>query len=139
MRAIEQPRNLQMRRGQPDPLRTDIVHVREDRRDRTHLPGRLGCPHGRVEMFDHDLIHPIVRDKDADRLSAETLEVARQIVTASSYTLALGKRAFYEQLPLDRPEAYVLAQAYMVENYAAADAQEGIQAFLEKRLPHWEN
>jgi enoyl-CoA hydratase/carnithine racemase len=75
----------------------------------------------------------------AGQLAAETLSLARQIAGASGYTLALGKRAFYEQLPLDRPDAYAVAEGFMVENAAAPDAQEGIRAFLEKRLPQWEN
>ena len=65
------------------------------------------------------------------------MKLARQICTASAYTVALGKRAFYEQLPLDYPEAYQRAQKVMVANTIAPDAQEGMQAFLEKRSPKW--
>ena len=75
----------------------------------------------------------------ADRLEAETMRLARQIAGASSSALTLGKRAFYEQLPLDHPAAYAVAQDYMVENVALRDAREGMRAFLEKRLPEWEN
>jgi len=74
----------------------------------------------------------------ADRLAEETRKLAQQIVTASAYTVALGKRGFYEQLPLDRPAAYEVAQQVMVENAQAHDAQEGIHAFLEKRAPRWQ-
>ncbi len=72
-----------------------------------------------------------------DHLDDETMSLAQQIIAASSYTLGLGKRAFYEQLPLDRPQAYEVAEQFMVENAAAADAQEGMRAFLEKRSPKW--
>ena len=74
----------------------------------------------------------------ADQLAEETIKLARQICAASSYTVALGKRAFYEQLPLDRPAAYEVAQKAMVENAVAPDAQEGMRAFLEKRAPKWQ-
>ncbi len=74
----------------------------------------------------------------AARLAEETMKLAQQICTASSYTVALGKKAFYEQLPLDRPAAYEVAQKAMVQNAVAADAQEGMRAFLEKRTPKWE-
>lgn len=73
-----------------------------------------------------------------EQLGEETLKLARQIARASSDVLVLGKRAFYEQLPLDRPAAYELAQQVMVENAQIADAREGIQAFLEKRAPRWD-
>jgi enoyl-CoA hydratase/carnithine racemase len=72
-----------------------------------------------------------------ERLGEETMKLARQIAAFSAHTTALGKPAFYKQLPLDQPAAYELAQRVMVENAATADAQEGMHAFLEKRLPRW--
>jgi enoyl-CoA hydratase/carnithine racemase len=72
-----------------------------------------------------------------ERLSEETMKLARQIAAFSAHTTALGKQAFYKQLPLDRPAAYELAQRVMVENAATADAREGMRAFLEKRPARW--
>jgi len=74
-----------------------------------------------------------------ERLDDETMAMARQIISASAYTLGIGKRAFYDQLPLDRPRAYAVAQRIMVENTLAPDAQEGMKAFLEKRPPKWQS
>lgn len=74
-----------------------------------------------------------------DQLGEETMKLARQIARSSPDVLALGKRAFYQQLPLDRPAAYELAQHVMVQNAQAPAAQEGIHAFLEKRAPRWES
>ena len=51
--------------------------------------------------------------------------------------MALGKSAFYRQREMDIPAAYDMAEKVMVENLLAADAHEGITAFLEKRTPHW--
>jgi enoyl-CoA hydratase/carnithine racemase len=75
----------------------------------------------------------------AERLHEETLALARQIASASAETLAIGKRAFYEQLPLDRPAAYAVAQRVMVSNASTPDAREGMTAFLEKRPPKWQS
>jgi enoyl-CoA hydratase/carnithine racemase len=72
------------------------------------------------------------------QLAEETMKLAQQICAASSFTMALGKKAFYEQLPLDRPAAYEVAEKAMVKNAVAKDAQEGVRAFLEKRMPKWE-
>jgi enoyl-CoA hydratase/carnithine racemase len=49
----------------------------------------------------------------------------------------MGKRAFYEQLALDEVAAYERAVGVMTENALAHDAQEGMQAFLQKRRPAW--
>jgi enoyl-CoA hydratase/carnithine racemase len=73
----------------------------------------------------------------SNQLENATCALAEQIVSASGATLALGKRAFYEQLPLDRPQAYDVAERAMVENSQMPDAREGIAAFLEKRRPEW--
>lgn len=74
----------------------------------------------------------------ADRLADETLALARRIVAASPAVIALGKRAFYEQLPLDHPAAYAAAEPVMVANADLSDAKEGMRAFLEKRPPRWD-
>jgi len=72
-----------------------------------------------------------------ETLEEETMKLARHDAAASPRTVALGKQAFYQQLPLDRPAAYELAQRVMVKNAAIPDAQEGMRAFLEKRPPRW--
>lgn len=74
----------------------------------------------------------------ASELEAATLALAEQIAQYSGQVLALGKRSFYEQLHLNHPQAYELAQACIVENVQQPDAREGINAFLEKRKPVWE-
>jgi enoyl-CoA hydratase/carnithine racemase len=94
-----------------------------------------GAPVGAREAERAGLVNRVV---PADRLAEETRQLARQILTASRYTVGLGKRAFYEQLPLDHTGAYAVAQRVMVENALARDAQEGMRAFLEKRAPRWE-
>jgi enoyl-CoA hydratase/carnithine racemase len=75
----------------------------------------------------------------AERLEAETLALAEQIRKTSSSVVALGKRAFYEQLPLDLVSAYKSSEGVMVKNAAEPDAREGMQAFLEKRQPKWQS
>jgi enoyl-CoA hydratase/carnithine racemase len=73
----------------------------------------------------------------ADQLDAATQVLAEQIAEASSLTVALGKQAFYAQIDLDQPKAYAYAKEVMSMNALAADAQEGMTAFVEKRKPCW--
>src|SRR6266700_2477599 len=75
VRAVELCWNLQMRSCKPDPLAADIVHVREDRCNSAGVvfsgvfAGRFGCrrsgsPGGRVKMFNKNLVHAIIGEKD---------------------------------------------------------------------------
>ena len=66
VRAVELSWNLQVRSCKPDPLAADIVHVREDRRYGAGFvfSGRFGSPGGRVKMFNENLVHAIVDEKD---------------------------------------------------------------------------
>ena len=74
-----------------------------------------------------------------DRLRAATYELAERIANRSKLTVRLGKRAFYRQLEMGLEEAYEYTGAVMVKNMLADDAAEGIDAFLEKREPVWQD
>ena len=70
---------------------------------------------------------------------AEAVKLAKQIASKSSYTLKVGKEAFYRQFELPLAQAYAYASEVMTENMMARDAEEGICAFIEKRDPKWED
>ena len=73
----------------------------------------------------------------AAELEAATRRLAARVAGASSLVVAIGKQAFYTQIDLDTPKAYGYAKEVMSMNALAADAQEGISAFLGKRAPCW--
>ncbi len=70
-------------------------------------------------------------------LAQAVRDVAAQIASASSFTVGLGKQAFYTQIDLDQPKAYAYAKEVMTMNSMAPDAREGIAAFLDKRPACW--
>jgi enoyl-CoA hydratase/carnithine racemase len=70
-------------------------------------------------------------------LDAAVNELVQAIIVSSPLAVRLGKTAFYDQLGLSEPDAYVKASATMTQNALRADAQEGISAFLQKRKPIW--
>src|SRR5581483_647701 len=82
------------------------------------------------------LINRIVKAGEERR---EAVELARTIAAKSSYTVKIGKQAFYRQLELGLAQAYDYASEVMTENMMARDAEEGICAFIEKRNPKWED
>jgi enoyl-CoA hydratase/carnithine racemase len=52
-------------------------------------------------------------------------------------TVKIGKEAFYRQLEMPLAGAYNYASEVMTENMLAAEAEEGIGAFVGKRAPKW--
>jgi enoyl-CoA hydratase/carnithine racemase len=75
---------------------------------------------------------------DAD-LSAAVQDMAAKIASKSQMTLATGKAAFYAQAEMPLTDAYAYAAEVMVTNMMAADAAEGIGAFVAKRSPAWQD
>jgi enoyl-CoA hydratase/carnithine racemase len=69
----------------------------------------------------------------------EALALGRKIASKSAYVVKIGKEAFYRQIELGLKDAYRYAAEVMVENMLARDAEEGINAFVEKREPKWED
>jgi enoyl-CoA hydratase/carnithine racemase len=72
-----------------------------------------------------------------EELDAAVAQLAGAIVAKSAVAVATGKQMFYRQLETGMEEAYTYAAEVMACNMMAADAQEGIDAFIEKRAPIW--
>ena len=73
----------------------------------------------------------------SERLEDAVVHLIDAIARSSPLTVGIGKEAFYAQIELDEHRAYDLTKSVMAMNSMAADAQEGICAFLEKRRPRW--
>ena len=75
----------------------------------------------------------------ADVLTDTVNHYAAMIAAKSPAAVKLGKQAVREQASMDLPEAYERASRAMIENMLAADSEEGISAFFEKREPKWQS
>jgi enoyl-CoA hydratase/carnithine racemase len=73
------------------------------------------------------------------RLRETVDDLAGEIAGKSALILAIGKEAFYHQAELDLAAAYRYAAEVMTTNMLARDAGEGIDAFLAKRSPVWQD
>ncbi|MGB0466606.1 MAG: enoyl-CoA hydratase [Pontibacterium sp.] len=74
---------------------------------------------------------------DAEELESYVASVAAKIASKSRKTLSIGKQAFYKQREQMLSEAYANCSKVMTENMLTPDAQEGIDAFINKRKPTW--
>jgi enoyl-CoA hydratase/carnithine racemase len=87
-----------------------------------------------LTALDWGLVNRVVPASELDGAVAELVDA---IARSSSYTVALGKSAFYDQVDRAEHDAYEHTKSVMTENALAADAQEGMSAFLQKRAPAW--
>lgn len=80
------------------------------------------------------LINKVVKSEELDDA---VMAYAKSIASRSTMTMSMGKPAFYEQLDMDVEKAYAYTTDVMARNMQEFDAQEGVDAFLEKRDPAW--
>ena len=83
---------------------------------------------------DRGLVNRVVL---ADQLDAEIEKLIASILSKPASALAMGKDLFYRQLETGIEAAYQLAGQTMACNMIDESAQEGVQAFMEKRAPRW--
>jgi enoyl-CoA hydratase/carnithine racemase len=88
------------------------------------------------EAKDLGLVNRVVA---LEELEAETDKLANQIAEASRFVLAIGKQGFYAQIDQADNTAMHYAKHTITMNLGAEDAQEGIQAFINKEKPIWKN
>src|SRR3954452_1361846 len=79
---------------------------------------------------DWGLVNAVV---PAAELDAACLELLRRATRGSRSSKALGKQAFYAQVPLDQHKEYDYAIELMAASSQTPDARAGMTAFLEKR------
>lgn len=91
-----------------------------------------GDPVSAETALQWGFVNSVVDDVDLDGAVADLLGRATR---GSSWSKALGKRTFYEQINMEESEAYAFASAVMADAVTGDAAQEGISAFLEKRQP----
>lgn len=72
-----------------------------------------------------------------DRLDDEVENMVQAILSKPRESIAMGKLLFYKQRETGIEAAYQLAGQAMACNMMHPAAQEGVQAFIEKRPPQW--
>jgi len=73
----------------------------------------------------------------AEQLDAEIECLVERLLSKPREALAMGKALFYRQLETGMESAYQLAGQSMACNMVHPVAQEGVQAFIDKRPPVW--
>jgi enoyl-CoA hydratase/carnithine racemase len=90
-----------------------------------------------ISAGDAQRIGLINRIAPPEALETETAKLAALIASKPRATVKTGKEAFYRQLEMPLADAYAYTSRVMTENMLAAEAEEGIGAFVGKREPKW--
>jgi enoyl-CoA hydratase/carnithine racemase len=80
----------------------------------------------------------INRVVEIESFDLETEKLAEQIASKLGVAVKIGKEAFYKQLEMPISEAYEYTGRVMAENMMFRQTEKGIEAFLNKREPTWE-
>ncbi|SEO27680.1 Enoyl-CoA hydratase/carnithine racemase [Salinihabitans flavidus] len=73
-----------------------------------------------------------------ETLEATTAQLAEAVASKAGKVLKIGKAAFYGQAQMRVEDAYAYAGEVMVENMLFSETEAGIDAFLNKRTPKWD-
>jgi len=111
------------------------------------LSRNLGRKRAFEMLFTGDIVSPqralddglINRVVPPEELDAAVAELTRSISGKSRAAVTAGKRVFYRQLEMGLAAAYAYAGEEMARNMMVHDAGEGIDAFIAKRKPVWED
>lgn len=89
-----------------------------------------------TQAAEWGLINRVAED---GALDAAVQTLTESICAKSAVAVRTGKAMFARQLAMPLDEAYAFAGETMACNMQALDAAEGIDAFIDKRLPRWQH
>lgn len=92
-----------------------------------------GEPINAREAYTAGLVSRLVEDDDL--VDVEVDKICAAISSKPKAVISLGKKFYQEQLEMSLKDAYSAGSQVMMENLAYRDAQEGIEAFKQKRRP----
>ncbi len=81
------------------------------------------------------LVNQVVKPDDLEEAFDD---MVNRLLDKPRDVLALGKRAFYQQLEMGLADAYDFTTEVIVDNALGKDFEEGLRAFMEKRKPDWD-
>ena len=92
-----------------------------------------------ITASDAERIGLINRAVSVGGLDAHVTMVAESIASRSRDAIHHGKPLFYKHMEMGLAEAYDITSTNMVDALLRKESMEGIDAFLEKRRPEWNN
>ena len=91
-----------------------------------------------IEAKEAKEIGLINKISEIGQLEKTTDELALQITSKLGDAVKIGKEAFYKQSEMNLKDAYDYTGAVMAENMMFEQTQRGIDLFLDKKTPEWD-
>lgn len=88
------------------------------------------------QALELDMINQVV---PAEQLDEAVNVLAAKLASKSGMTLGLGREAFYTMADLPQSAAFAYLKQMLSQNLHTQDAREGLEAFLQKRSPQWQD
>ena len=90
-----------------------------------------------IDAHEAERIGLINKVVSYDKLEEETLKLANKIAAKSPLAVQIGKKSFYKVADLEYSKAFEMANNHFAMLCTTEDANEGVNAFLNKRSPEW--
>ena len=91
-----------------------------------------------IEAKEAKEIGLINKISEIGQLEKTTDELALQIISKLGDAVKIGKEAFYKQSEMNLKDAYDYTGAVMAENMMFEQTKKGINLFLDKKTPEWD-
>ena len=91
-----------------------------------------------IEAKEAKEIGLINKISEIGQLEKTTDELAMQITSKLGDAVKIGKEAFYKQSEMNLKDAYDYTGAVMAENMMFEQTKKGINLFLDKKTPEWD-
>ena len=91
-----------------------------------------------IEAKEAKEIGLINKISEVGQLEKTTDELALQITSKLGDAVKIGKEAFYKQSEMNLKDAYDYTGAVMAENMMFEQTKKGINLFLDKKTPEWD-
>ena len=91
-----------------------------------------------IEAKEAKEIGLINKISEVGQLEKTTNELALQITSKLGDAVKIGKEAFYKQSEMNLKDAYDYTGAVMAENMMFEQTKKGINLFLDKKTPEWD-
>lgn len=91
-----------------------------------------------IEAKEAKEIGLINKISEIDQLEKTTDELAMQITNKLGEAVKIGKEAFYKQAEMNLKDAYDYTGTVMAENMMLEQTKKGINFFLDKKTPEWD-